>query len=467
MAVRKKITYTVSSAKKPPAPSKSGSSLPVGDANSHLQSAKTFYRRNRFEESAAAYDRALALTPENPAALANRALAMAQLDRFNDALDSLDRALVLQPENAEFHHRRAITLRALNRFDEAIAAYDRTIALNPGHVYARNRRGTCLMLVGRFSEGWRDYENRWDEWREKRAAEKKASKKLLDPDNFGKPKWDGRPAKATLLIWAEQGLGEQILFASMLEEAAARVQQVIVAVEPRLLTLFARSFPQCKVTTFADAVKRGGYDLQIPIASLGAIFRNSNDDFLRNRKAYLKTDAKRRQQLRITASTGKSGLCGLSWQSKNVEAGNLKSLQLETLLPLLKTPGMRFIDLQYGDTTLERAALKKNAGIDITRLDDIDNMQDIDGLATLIEACDLVVTVSNTTAHLAGALGKPVFLLLPYSQGRLWYWQTERADALWYPAMRVFRQPARGDWKGLVKQVQAALPLRKEPSVKR
>lgn len=457
MAVRKKITYTVSSAKKPPARSKNGGGASAGDADAHIRSAEAFYRQNRLDEAVAAYDHAIALTPDNPVVLANRALVLIQLDRFSDALASLDQALALLPENAEFHHRRAIALRALNRFDEAIAAYDRVISLDPGHVYARNRRGTCLMLVGRFAEGWRDYENRWDEWREKRAAEKKAGKKLLDPDNFGKPKWDGRPAKATLLIWAEQGLGEQILFASMLEEAAARVQQVIVAVEPRLQTLFARSFPQIRVTTFADAVKRGGYDLQIPIGGLGAIFRNSPEDFLKNRKAYLKADQSRSQELRKTAGNGLPVLCGLSWQSKNAETGNLKSLGLDTLLPLLGLPGIRFIDLQYGDTAKERAQLEKKAGITITRVDAIDNQQDLDGLAALIAACDLVVTISNTTAHLAGALGKPVFLLLPYSQGRLWYWQTQRSDTLWYPAMRVFRQQAPGNWAGVVADAISAL----------
>jgi tetratricopeptide (TPR) repeat protein len=464
MAVRKKITYTVSSANKRPARSKNGGGAPVVDVNALIRNAETFYRKNRLEDAATAYGDAIALAPDNPVTLANRALVLIQLNRFNDALDNLDQAIARVPQNAEFHHRRAIALRALNRLDEAIAAYDRVITLDPGHVYARNRRGTCLMLVGRFTEGWRDYENRWDEWREKRSAEKKAGKKLLDPDNFGKPKWDGRPAKATLLIWAEQGLGEQILFASMLDEAAARVQQVIVAVEPRLQTLFARSFPQIKVTTFADAVKRGGYDLQIPIGGLGAIFRNSSEDFLDNRKAYLKADANRAQQLRKTAGAGKSGLCGLSWQSNNAETGNLKSLQLDTLLPLLKRPKIRFIDLQYGDTAAERATLKKTAGIDITRLDDIDNMQDIDGLAALIEACDLVITISNTTAHLAGALGKPVFLLLPYSQGRLWYWQTQRSNTLWYPGMRVFRQQTPGDWAGVVAGVISALDPQNKPA---
>lgn len=431
----------------PPPPDPAAVLRKAGDA---------LFRAGHYADAVSRYDQVLALQPDSVVALANRGIALVQLGRFADALQGLDRAVALSPDYAELHYKRASTLRALNRLDEAVAAYGRVLELQPDHATARNRRGTCLLLAGRFAEGWRDYEARWDEWAAKRAAEG-GKGRLLGPANFGKPLWDGRPAAATLLIWCEQGLGEQILFASMLREAAARVQRVILAVEPRLQALFARSFPDCTVTTFAGAVQAGGYDLQIPLGGLGALLRRSTDDFLPQRRAFLKADVPRAQALRARLAPAGARLVGLSWASRNRDTGGIKSLSLETLKPLLALPGLRFVDLQYGDTAAEREALHASSGVELLRADDIDNRDDLDGLAALVSACDVVVSVSNTTAHLAGALGKPVLLLLPHAQGRLWYWQTGRHDTLWYPAVRLLRQHAPGDWSRVVAEARRLL----------
>lgn len=460
MAVRKKFTYSVSPARKSPATAKSGpqGTGAAGDAGEFFRQANVLYGKAQYVDALALYDRALELAPQHVAALANRGTTLARLNRFAEAVASYDRAAVIDPANIDVHYKRASTLRALNRFDEAIAAYSRILELAPGHAVARNRRGTCLLLTGRFTEGWRDYEARWQEWRDKRAAETGPRKKLLDPDNFGKPLWNGQAdGKSTLLVWSEQGLGDQILFSTMLDEAAARVGKVILALEDRLHPLFARSFPDFEITTFAKAVKSGGYDMQIPLGGLGRLLRNGTDDFLRNRKTCLKADPARVARLRDAVGAGNQRVCGLSWLSRNEDTGAMKSLSLATLAPLLLTPGLRFVDLQYGDTAAERAAFKQETGVDIAHLDAIDNLEDIDGLAALITACDVVVTISNTTAHLAGALGKTVLLMLPHSQGRLWYWQANGHDTLWYPQVRLFRQPVTGDWGPVIAAVQAAI----------
>ena len=118
------------------------------------------------------------------------------------------------------------------------------------------------------------------------------------------------------------------------------------------------------------------------------------------------------------------------------------------------------MDLQYGDTRAERDSLAADTGIDLLRIDDVDNLHDIDGLAALIEACDLVITVSNSTAHLAAALGKPVWILLADGPGLFWFWHRRREDSPWYPSARLFRQPARGDWPGVIAKVGHALATR-------
>ena len=128
-------------------------------------------------------------------------------------------------------------------------------------------------------------------------------------------------------------------------------------------------------------------------------------------------------------------------------------MALRDLMPILSLPNLSFVDLQYGDTSQERQDVKNNFGIEIERLEDIDNFNDIDGLASLIDACDFVVTVSNTTTHLAGALGKKTLLMVPYGHGKISYWHEGRADSLWYPSVRIFTQTVAGDWGSVIAAV--------------
>jgi hypothetical protein len=144
---------------------------------------------------------------------------------------------------------------------------------------------------------------------------------------------------------------------------------------------------------------------------------------------------------------------GLSWSSANREFGDRKSTALAAWAPLLRVPGLSLIDLQYGDTARERAAVESLQHIRLAHLDDVDLYHDLDGLAALCAACDLVITVSNVTAHVAGALGTPVWLLAPRARGRLWYWFSGRKDSPWYPSMRIYSQPGLGDWEGLFSEV--------------
>lgn len=139
-------------------------------------------------------------------------------------------------------------------------------------------------------------------------------------------------------------------------------------------------------------------------------------------------------------------------------------MALSDLQPLLGMDGLRFVDLQYGDTAAERAALQ--TGADIAHIDDIDILRDTEGLAALIDACDIIVTVSNTTAHIAGALGKRVWLMLPKNLGSFWYWQTDRKDTLWYTDVHVLRQQSSGDWGPVIAQICDALPATQSPAAK-
>ena len=186
------------------------------------------------------------------------------------------------------------------------------------------------------------------------------------------------------------------------------------------------------------------------------MLRPSVDDFLRQRSAYLKADPVRTAALRNAIAPEHQRIVGLSWYSRNAEYGTQKTLSLDRLAPLLAMPGVRFVDLQYGDTTRERDDILRRTGVEISRIASVDNWKDIDGFAALVNACDLVITISNTTAHIAGAMGKDVLLMLPHSKGRFWYWQAERDDSLFYPGMQIFRQHVSGDWSPVIDRVCAA-----------
>ena len=193
-----------------------------------------------------------------------------------------------------------------------------------------------------------------------------------------------------------------------------------------------------------------GVAAQTPLASLGQYLRPDWDAFPRRETGYLVADRDRAAGLRQRLSPAGEPVVGLSWVSKSPLYGMFKTAQLIDFESVLRLPRCRYVDLQYGDTLAEREAVSQSAGIRVERLADIDNTNDLDGLAALITACDVVVTVSNTTAHLAGALGKPTLLFVPQSGGRLWYWFNERADSPWYPHMRIRRQKVGQSWKALV-----------------
>jgi ADP-heptose:LPS heptosyltransferase len=243
----------------------------------------------------------------------------------------------------------------------------------------------------------------------------------------------------------------------MLRELQARADTVVLEVEPRLVTLFTRSFPGVRVIALTPELHAGPVDAQVPLGSLCGILRGGWDAFAQTMPGYLRADAGLAASLRARLNRDGRPVIGLSWSSSNPRLSKFKSAQLRDFEPLLRRSDCRFVDLQYGDTTEERAAVERELGVRVEHLDEIDNLNDIDGLAALITACDRVVTVSNTTAHLAGALGTPAAVLLPYGQGRHWYWFSDRLDSPWYPCATLCRQPAAGDWTGIFEDLAREL----------
>jgi ADP-heptose:LPS heptosyltransferase len=187
------------------------------------------------------------------------------------------------------------------------------------------------------------------------------------------------------------------------------------------------------------------FDSHLAIGSLGKFLRKTGKSFENQSKKFLYSNEKRKNELKKFFSPTKKLLFGIAWKSKNEKIGHFKSINLDEYIPLLKLPNIDFVNLQYGDTKDEINQIEKKYKIKIHNIDELDKFHDLDGLFSLVDLCDYVITSSNVTAHIAGALGKKTFLIIPNLYGAAWYWHDDNFVG-WYPSVRIFRQSAQGCW---------------------
>jgi len=388
------------------------------------------------EEAVAACEKALKLETELAEAWSTLGAALHGLGRLEEAVGAHRRAAVIQPEAAHHQFNLGVALQHSGRYAEAIAHLRRALALDPGHAQAHWDLGFALLASGHFPEGWEQYEWRW---RRPSAGARR----------YEFTAWNGDASKPRrLLLWAEQGIGDHILYGSLLSDLASSPLRITLEVDPRLVSLYQRSFPRLPVIPQRDPpADPRDFDCQAPLGSLGRWLRPTFESFPRH-QGYLKPDLKRVEGYRARfKGDADTRLIGIAWRSANLEFGVRKSQSLLDWGQVLNVPRARFVDLQYGDTARERENVERQAGARIDHLPDLDLRDDLEGLAALCAACDLVITASNVTAHMAGALGRPVWLMAPQGGGRLWYWFAGRTDSPWYPSMRIFEQQVQGTWR--------------------
>jgi len=260
--------------------------------------------------------------------------------------------LRLDPNHVKALSNRGNALRELKRHSEALESYAAALNIKPDDADTHVNRSLCRLLIGDFALGWPEYEWRW-----------KTPSRIGSWRNFSQPLWGGGKKHADdkgdrLLVWGEQGLGDQLLQLSMLHSLAQRVRHITVAVEPRLVPLVQRSFDFVKTIAYDRDLQHEPCDSQLPMGSLGQYLRKSWQDFPTGRQAYLIADPIRSQQLREKITSHQPLACGISWLSKSRVSDQAKSLRLRDLKPLFDVPDIQFIDLQYSDTRLERHELQ-------------------------------------------------------------------------------------------------------------
>jgi tetratricopeptide (TPR) repeat protein len=401
----------------------------------------------RFEEALASNDCALALRPDYAEAHYNRGNALHVLKRFEEALASYQNALALRPDCAEAIANRGATLHDLKRYDEALENYDRALALRPDYADAHYNESLCRLLLGDFDRGWQKHEWRWQT-----AQLKNAKRDFPQPLWLGSENIEGR----TILLHAEQGLGDTVQFCRYAPLVAARGAHVILEVQKPLREL---------MTTLAGAVQivaRGdplpAFDLHCPLLSL-PLAMATRLETIPSATPYLAASATGTRAWQARLGAHQKPRIGLVWAGsprKELPGANRidsqRSMAFDQLAALFQIAECDFYSLQKGDDAVRqlRASAWRHAVVDWT--DDLQNFSDT---AALMENLDLIISVDTSVAHLAGALGKPFWLLNRYNS--CWRWFADRHDSPWYPTARLFRQDATREWGPVIARVAATL----------
>ena len=411
-----------------------------GDAMAMHYLGVLAYQRNDIATALPLLEQSARTVPGEAEFHNNLGLALAAADRLEDAIASYERAVTLRPEHAGAWSNLGLARTARNELAAAAAALRRAIALQPDLAAAHWNLALALLGQRDFAGGWPEYE-----WR-LRIAEFRA-----DHAPSPAPRWNGEPlAGQRLLVVAEQGLGDALHFIRYATDLARRGAIVVARVPGKLARLVATVPGVAEVNAREDAPAHADY--QLPLMSVPGMLGVSDDD-PPARVPYLAVGAALRETAArdIRGHAAGRATVGLAWAGAQRNTNDRRrSTTLRTLAPLLAHTGVTWFSLQHDD---DEAAAEVPEAQALARLP---QRIDFDGMAAMIDALDLVVTVDTSVAHVAGALGKPVWILLPFAAD--WRWGVSHTSSRWYPTARLFRQRAPGDWDDVVERVAAALP---------
>jgi tetratricopeptide (TPR) repeat protein len=409
-------------------------------ANFHNNRGITLRVAGSYPEALAAFDRALALDPAYAQAFNNRANTLNNLGRRAEALQSYEQAIALQPDVATFHTNRGNILQELQQPEAALQSYRQATRLDPTDAHARWSLSLGLLQLGQFDEGWPAYESRWErpQYRERRNA------------HFLRPRWSGGAELQgqTVLIHAEQGLGDTLQFCRYAIEVARRGGKVLLEVQPPLRGLLQELLDVVQVLSPGDPLPL--FDLQCPLLSLPLAF-GTRLDSIPAPVPYLRASPAKIARWQGALGSRTRPRVGLAWSgSSSHQHDSKRSIALAEFLRLLPAD-VQPVSLQKEVREADRQALQGRA--DMFHFGEA--LADFSDTAALCELVDVVVCVDTSVAHLAGALGKPVWLLLPVNPD--WRWLLDRTDSPWYPSARLFRQTVAGEWGDVLGDVRRAL----------
>jgi hypothetical protein len=361
-----------------------------------------------------------------------------KLNQNDEALIQYDKAIQINPNYAEAYNNKGVILFECHQYQEALKQYDKAIELNQDYSSAYQNKGIYYLSLCNFKNGWKFWE-----FRDNLELNKKQDiyKNFQDLNR--------------VFIFKEQGLGDNILYASIFNAIDEKHSEIYIEVDQRLLKIFNRSFKYLKFMPTGTIPSKNNFDSQLALASLPAFFRKSKDDFKNQKKSFLVSDTKKTREFfyKLRSNHPNKKICGISWKSSNLSFGKDKSISLSNLEPILRNPDIIFVNLQYNSTTEEVKDFFEKTKIKIEIFTEIDLYNDIDSLFSIVDACDFIITISNITAHVAGSLGKKTYLLAPFGKGRLYYWHHELNQSIWYPSIEVFDQTSTGEFTKAINEI--------------
>jgi len=415
-----------------------GLTLNLQSEDLYLAESSVFVKCKKYNEALSSIIQSLDINPNFTDAWSFKASIFRSLHSYDKAIYSVNRALELNPNFTDALFCKGLLLLDLKRYSESISIFNKILQLDPNFSSVYISLAEAHLSNQEYTKGWVDYDNY-------RFKNPKYRKFKDDKDSV----WNGDKSNDTLFIWAEQGLGDQILYSSVFKELELYPQNIILSLDKKLLPIYQRSFPNFILLDRENTVNKltdKSYDHHIPLGSVLKFFRSTIEDFNNATHPYIIDNNNLTKYFKSFLNENGNLVCGLSWQSSNANFGDFKSIPFHLLNPILNLKDLNFINLQYGADSSVFDTDMNLFQSNFQFFSELDLFNDIDSLASLIQACDVVVTCSNTTAHISGALNKNTLLLLPYGVGKFWYWNNVNGRCIWYPSVSIFQQTVPGSW---------------------
>lgn len=397
------------------------------------------YGLKQFDAAINSYDRVIELKPLDADAYYNRGVALNALGHLTAAIASYDQAIAIRPAYAEVYINRGVALKSLGQFDAAIASYDKALSLKPNNTEGHWNKSILNLLRGNFFQGWEDYEWRW-----------KRDLSLPKNNGLSQSLWLGKESlkDKVILLHSEQGLGDTLQFcryAKLVSDLGARV---VLTVPKPLLSLLSELNGVDQLVAKGSALPE--FDFHCPLLSLPLAFK-TNLNNIPHHPRYLASNASKVAQWQTKLGSKTKPRVGLVWSgSTTLTNDHNRSIFLADLVKHL--PGdFQYVSLQKEVRDVDLSTLQSHP--DISHFEN--DLNDFSDTAALCEAMDVIVSVDTSVAHLAGGLGKPVWVLLPFDPD--WRWLLDRTDSPWYPSAKLYRQAQIGDWEGVFRWVSADL----------
>lgn len=422
-------------------------------AGLHNYYGMTLSKLGRFEESVGQFQKAVKLREDFARAYNNLAAALIKLERFEEAIAASVKAIEIRPGYMQAYNNLGSASMETGQFEKAVAAYEEAVKCDPDSAGSHHNLSHALLLTGNRKRGLEEYQWRWKD-KAFSSRPRPFSYKYLQKARYDRPE--------KILVWTEQGVGDEVQFASLIDYVKSTGVQVVIECDKRLSGLLKRSLSGVDVvarTTRPPEIIGNDKTIthQIAICSLPYAFDIDIGE-IRNKERYLYPDENLRKQLKTKYKNGEGVvLVGISWKSGNSSEGAKRSIPLKDFVPILETEGVRFVSLQYGQCENEIRKLSDETGIRIVKDETVNPLVDLERFAAQTAAMDIVVSIDNSTVHFAGAMGIETMTLLPTVPD--WRWGLNTSRTRWYPSMRLLRQKERGQWQPVIEQAAEQLRI--------